>query len=169
MKPMKAKTSWSIIVTRGVLFSLLWWILTDGAAPSWWIGVPAVSLAVIGSIALIPPASVVWYGFLRFVPFFFMRSLMGGVDVAWRAFHPSLPIDPDLVEYPLRLPLGLPRVFMANTVSLLPGTLNAELEQNVLKVHVLDRQGGFMAELDAVEQRVARMFDISLNVGGGGE
>ena len=169
VKPVKADMSWSTIVSRGVLFSLIWWILTDGAAPSWWIGVPAVLLAVTASTALVPPAHLVWYELLRFVPFFLMRSLLGGADVAKRAFHPGMPIAPDLIEYPLRLPPGLPRVFMANTVSLLPGTLSAALDRSVLKVHVLDRRKGSLAELEAVEQSVARMFGASLKVAERGE
>ena len=169
MTLMKSRKSWSSIVLRGGVFSLLWWVLTDGAASSWWIGVPAVLLAVAASAALLPPTTFVWYEFLRFVPFFLIRSLLGGADVAWRAFHPSLPIAPDLIEYPLRLSPGLPRVFMANTVSLLPGTLSAALDRNVLKVHVLDCRRGVLAELKVVEQRVARMFGTSLRLSGGGE
>ena len=53
--------------------------------------------------------------------------LKGGVYVAWRAFDPRMPITPELIEYPLRLPPGLPRVILVNMVSLLPGTLSAEL------------------------------------------
>jgi len=82
--------------------------------------------------------------------------------VAWRAFHPGIPIAPDLLEYTMRLPPGLPRVFMANMVSLLPGTLSAELNRNVLKVHVLDSQQDFLTELEALERSVARMFGVSM-------
>lgn len=162
MTSVNIRNSWSTILLRGGLFSLIWWILTDGAVMSWWIGVPTVLLAIAASAALLPARTFLWYEFLRFVPFFLIRSLLGGVDVAWRVFHPGLPIIPDLVEYPLRLPPGLSRVFMANTVSLLPGTLSAGLERDVLKVHVLDSRSGFPAELEALEKRVARVFGTSL-------
>ena len=158
----KVKMSWLSIVSRGFLFLLIWWILTDGATQSWWFGVPAVLLAVIVSTMLLPPVPLVWHELLRFVPFFLLRSLLGGADVAWRAFHPRMPIAPDLITYPLRLPPGLPQVFMTNTISLLPGTLSAELDQSILKIHVLDSQKDFLAELKLVEQSVARMFDITL-------
>ena len=158
------KMSWPSIVARTSLFALIWWVLSDGATASWWIGAPAVLLAVIASVALVPPIPLVWSELLRFVPFFLQRSLLGGTDVAWRAFHPRLPIAPDLIEYPLQLPPGLPQVFMVNTVSLLPGTLSAALEHNVLKVHVLDRQKSIVTELKALEQIVTRMFDTSPNV-----
>lgn len=167
MKPLKAAIYYSAIVSQVVLFAFIWWIITDGAASSWWIGVPAVLLAVTLSTALIPPVHLNGYELLRFAPFFLMRSLLGGADVAWRAFHPAMPIAPDLIAYPLRLRPGLPQVFMVNAVSLLPGTLSAALEQNVLKVHVLDRRKDFLSELKAVEQSVDRIFDTSLRVSGG--
>lgn len=165
----RAKPGWWTIVSRGVLFAVIWWILTDGAILSWWIGVPAVLLAVIASAGLLPSVPFVWHELLRFAPFFLLRSLLGGADVAWRALHPRMPISPALIEYPLRLPAGLPRVFMANTVSLLPGTLSAALDLSVLKVHVLDRRKDVLSELEAVEQGVARMFGVSLKITEGDE
>ncbi len=162
MIPGTVKNKWSTIISRGILFTLIWWVLTDGTVSSWWIGGPAVVLAVAVGTALIPPVPFMWRRFLRFMPFFFWRSLLGGVDVAWRAFRPSLPIAPTLIDYPLRLPPGLPRIFMANMVSLLPGTLSAALHDNVLTVHVLDRRQDNLAELRAVEHSVARMFKTSL-------
>mgnify|MGYP001813549544 FL=1 len=158
MKQTDHGIDWSTVVSRALLFSLLWWALTDGTAGSWWIGAPAVAGAVIMSVTLVPPLGLVWREVMGFVPFFLWHSLKGGVDVAWRAFHPRMPITPGLIEYPLRLPPGLPRVILVNTVSLLPGTLSAELGAQVLKVHVLDSLGDFLAELEALEQRVGCMF-----------
>jgi len=160
---------WSTVASRGPLFSLLWWILTDGNVQSWWIGVPAVSFAVIASIALLPPVPLVWRELLKFTPYFLWRSLQGGVDVAWRAFHPGMPIAPAVVDYPLRLPPGLPQVMLANIVSLLPGTLSATLDGLALKVHVLDSRGEFVAELKVLEHRVARMCGALLTTSYGGE
>ncbi len=158
MKQTDQGIDWSTVVSRALLFSLLWWALTDGTGGSWWIGAPAVAGAVIISVTLVPSLGLVWREVMGFVPFFLWHSLKGGVDVAWRAFHPRLPITPALVEYPLRLPPGLPRVILVNTVSLLPGTLSAELGGQVLKVHVLDSLGDFLAELEALEERVGCMF-----------
>ena len=147
---------------RALVFALLWWILTEGAMDSWLVGAPVVLLTTLVSMALLPPFSCALTGIIRFVPFFLWHSLRGGVDVAWRAFHPSLPINPDLIDYPLQLPPGLPRVFMVNTVSLLPGTLSAELEADCLKVHVLDSSKDALPELKQVEREVAGVFGISL-------
>ena len=150
------------LVFRTALFALLWWILTEGATNSWLVGAPVVLLAVLASEVLLPGVSWSLPGAVRFVPFFLWHSLHGGVDVARRALHPRLPISPELFDYRWRLPPGLPRVFMANTVSLLPGTLSAELDDAHLRVHVLDETGAFTAELQVVEVHVARLFGLSL-------
>lgn len=147
---------------RAVLFSLIWWILTDGAMNSWLVGVPVVLFATLVSVVLLPPLSWSLTGIVRFAPYFLWRSLYGGIDVARRALHPRLPISPGMYDHRWRLPPGLPRVFMANTVSLLPGTLSAELDEEHLRVHVLDQTGTFASELTIIEVRVARLFGLNL-------
>lgn len=154
--------SWHSILSRGLLFALIWVTLTHGDPGSWWIGLPAILLATFASTALLPPGKFGWLAFLRFLPFFLIRSLLGGIDVAWRVFHPGLPIAPRFADYPLRLPPGLPQVFMASTTSLLPGTLSAELSNNCLKLHLLDGEKEFLPELIAIEEHVARLFGTPL-------
>ncbi len=156
------------LVLRIALFAALWWIVTEGAAGAWVLGAPAVLLAAAVSIALLPPTSLVWSELLRFVPFFLAHSLQGGIDVARRALHPALPIAPGFVDYPLRLPPGLPRVIMINTMVLLPGTLSVEVVENRLTVHVLDERKDYLAEFETVESRVARLFAILLPIAEGG-
>jgi len=162
--PLKINNNPSDIALRILLFALLWLILSEGSPSSWGIGAPAILLAVIASIALIPPVSLAWSEVPAFIGFFLIRSLAGGADVAWRALHPRMPIAPDLITYPLRIPPGLPQVFMINIVNLLPGTLIAELKQDSLTVHVLDRKQQIAIELESVEQRVARLFGVPLPV-----
>lgn len=169
MKHGAREISWSTVASRGLLFSLMWWMLTDGDVSSWWIGAPGVSFAVVVSVVLLPPVRLVWRQVLGFVPIFLRCSVQGGADVARRAFYPRMPIDPALIDYRLRLPPGLPRVILINTVSVLPGTLIVDQEGQILKVHVLDGSGKFMTELKALEHSVARMCDAPLMTFGGGE
>lgn len=152
------KNRWLSVLSRGSILLLLWWILTDGAASSWWIGMPAVLLTLILCTALIPSTVFVWTELYRFLLFFFLHSLLGGVDVARRILQRNISIVPELYEYTMKLPVGLPQVMMANSVGLLPGTLSVVLENNVLTVHVLDKHTDFIAELEAVESNIARMF-----------
>ena len=159
---MGQRVGWSTVVSRALLYSLLWWVLSDGSVASWWVGVPAVSFAVLASAALLPPVPLIWRELVKFSPFFLQRSLQGGADVALRAFHPRMPIAPALIDYPLRLPPGLPRVMLLSIVNLLPGTLSAELAGPVLRVHVLDSLSDVMLELETLETHVARISGVTL-------
>ena len=149
------------IIFRMLFFSIIWIALVNGVMSSLWIGMPAVLISLTVSIYLVPPTTFAWYELFRFSAYFLIRSLIGGIDVARRAYHPALPIKPDLVEYTLRLPPGLARIVMVNTVNLLPGTLVAKLNNKTMKVHVLDRQQDFRLELETVEKHVARLFHTS--------
>ena len=86
------------------------------------------------------------------------RSLCGSIDVARRALHPKMPLEPAFIDYNLSLPNGAPRLFMASVVSLLPGTLSAELLEGYLKVHVLDVKADVVGELQSLESKVGAAF-----------
>ncbi len=152
-----------MVCTRTLLLALLWWALAGEAA--WAFGVPIVLLALGASLALQPaprvrlrPAAL-----LRFAAFFVVQSVRAGIDVARRALSPCPSLAPALLDYRLRLPPGAARVFLADTVSLLPGTLSAELVGNLLRVHVLDERMPVELGLRATETRVAALFGATLS------
>ena len=147
---------------RTMLFVLIWLILTEGVISSWLIGVPVVLLSTIASMLLLPPFPWSLIGLIRIIPFFLWHSLRAAVDVARRALHPKLPISPKLYYYQWHLSPGLPQIFMADMVSLLPGTLSVELREEYLCVHVLDQTGTFISELSLVEEYVAGLFTLKL-------
>jgi multicomponent Na+:H+ antiporter subunit E len=97
---------------------------------------------------------------LGFFLFFLRESLLGAMDVARRALAPSLPLAPDFVRHPMRLPGGPARTLMVSVVSLLPGTLSADLEEDgaTLLVHVLARESA--ASVSRLEARIAWLFDL---------
>ena len=119
---------------------------------------PTVLLTLMLCSALFSSTILVWPRLPRFLLFFFWYSLQGGVDVARRVLQRNISIAPELYVHKMRLPSGLPQVMMANSVGLLPGTLSVEVENNMLTVHVLDKRTDFIAELDAVENNIARLF-----------
>lgn len=155
----------SRLVLRGAALAAIWWALTEGRPGSWLVGGPVIVVAALVSLGLSAGSDWSPGAWLRFMPFFVWHSLKGGVDVAIRAFQPSLPLDPLLVDYPLRLPPGPAPVFMANVASLLPGTLAAGIHGDRLQVHVLDRRGDFRGELEALEGRIAAIFRLPIPVG----
>jgi multisubunit Na+/H+ antiporter MnhE subunit len=85
--------------------------------------------------------------------------LRGGLDVTLRAFRHPLPLKPDLIDYPLRLPPGPTPILMASLVSLMPGTL-AVICEGRLRVHVLDRHSDWHRDLERLEQRIGDVYRI---------
>jgi multicomponent Na+:H+ antiporter subunit E len=152
---------------RAAAFALLWWILTGHSLASWTVGLPVVACATLASVALLAPGSWSVMGLLRFVPFFLWHSLRGGVDVARRALHPGVPIDPLFFDYALRLPPGRARVSLVMVINLLPGTLSASVSADTLRIHALTRSAGTAAEIASIERRIASIFGIPLSVAGG--
>ncbi|MDP1691019.1 MAG: Na+/H+ antiporter subunit E [Burkholderiaceae bacterium] len=152
-----------MLLARTALLATLWWTLAGGTA--WAFGAPVVLLAVGTSFALQPTRRVRLnpIALARFVGFFVLRSVRAGIDVARRALSPDLPLVPALMAYRLRLPPGPSRVFLANTMSLLPGTLSADLSDENLHVHVLDERLPIEPELRAAEVRIAALFGQTLN------
>jgi multicomponent Na+:H+ antiporter subunit E len=100
-----------------------------------------------------------------FALYFVLASLRGGFDVAWRALHPALPIAPRFVEVPLDLPPGQPRTLFVSVLSLMPGTLSADLEEGgrILVVHALSDQAE--ASVAELERRVRGLFAVETERG----
>jgi multicomponent Na+:H+ antiporter subunit E len=127
--------------------------------------VPVLVASTYVSFLLRSPHAWRWnvVGLARFLPVFVWFSLRGGLDVAQRALHPHCPLAPELLVYPLRLPVGPAQVFFANTVSLLPGTLSAELEDSRLTVHILDANLPILDTLGYLESLVSDLFGLHVS------
>lgn len=141
----------AVLPGRALLAGATWWVLTDGATgwDAWAIGVPAVAAAAYLSATLLPAVAGDARGALRFVPYFAFESFSGAVDVARRALHPRMPLAPEVIRHEVHEASDLGRVVVANTTSLLPGTLTLDVDEAALSIHVLDA-----SERDPDENRV---------------
>jgi len=147
-------------LARILMFALLWLILAGTDPTSWIIGVPAVMLAAVYArrLAGAPPADLSAPGIVRFVPYFLWQSLLGGLDVARRVLRPRLRIAPGFHRYPLRLTNPAARVFFLDSVTLLPGTLSADMREGVIELHALDAAADPAPALADLERRVGLLF-----------
>jgi multicomponent Na+:H+ antiporter subunit E len=146
--------------TRLVLFALLWLVLVGTDPVSWIVGVPAVLLASYAAARLstLVGADPRPLRLIAFVPFFVWESVLGGMDVARRVLAPRLRIDPALVSYRPRLKDPAAQVVFLDTISLLPGTLSADIRKGLVQIHALDSDQAMVAGLERLEARVARLF-----------
>jgi len=148
------------IISRIIIYTGTWWVLTKGAADSWPVGIPAVLAAIYIDFKLFRPENTRWSGagLIAFILFFLKSSIYSGMDVVRRTYDPRLPLDPAMIEYPLNLTSSAARTLFICTVSLLPGTLSTALKGHKLVIHVLDVGRPVEDELNIIEDRVAAVF-----------
>ena len=147
-----------------LLYAVLWLVLAGPDPLGWIIGLPTVLFASWASLRLsVKPQRPgqarpsVW-GLLRFLPFFALESVRGGVDVAARVMRPRLRIDPGFQQYRLSLRNPLARVVLLDSISLLPGTLSADLRDDIIVVHALGASSDLEPALQRLERRISRIF-----------
>jgi multicomponent Na+:H+ antiporter subunit E len=158
-------------VTRlALMLALLWIVLTGGTVGSWLVGVVAIALGSWVFVVLNPPAfnaegpryGFRWSALPPFLAHFLGRSAAAGVDVARRTLARRLDLAPEIITLPTVLPAGAPRLLLAATLSLVPGSLSVELEGDSIVLHVLDRHRDTALAVRGTEQHIARLFPVSV-------
>lgn len=142
----------------------LWWLLTDGDPASWAVGLPFVAVAAFAAYRARPAggAGLSPVGIVRFIPMFLRESLRGGVDVARRVLGREVRVAPTFVRYPLRLRTAGAQVMFVNVISLLPGSLAADLRAGHIEIHLLDGTLPVEDELRRLEAAVGRVHGEAL-------
>jgi multicomponent Na+:H+ antiporter subunit E len=76
----------------------------------------------------------------KYVELFAWELLTANIDVAKRVLSPSLPIAPEVVEYELDIETELAITTLANSITLTPGTLTLDHdeEEQKLIIHAID-------------------------------
>jgi multicomponent Na+:H+ antiporter subunit E len=143
------------IVWRAVTFLVLWLVLVGGVDPADRpAGILAIAAATWASLRLLPaaPRRLSPTALARLALRFFRQSIVAGVDVAWRALDPRLPLRPGFVTYAAHLPPPALHA-LCSLMSLSPGTLPAgRNESGAIVVHCLDVGQQIAANLAADER-----------------
>lgn len=157
------------ILVRITLFSLLWWIIVQGRADAWLIGLPAVIVATILSFKLsgylLPKLSLT--GALIFISLFIRESISGGIDVARRTLRPEMLIQPGFDRYRLNIDDPFGRLLFINCISLLPGTLAADLDEKHVDIHMLDIRQDPLPQLQRIETAIINMLRLQVETANG--
>ncbi len=146
-----------------MVLAVIWGALTDWRPDAVVFGGPAVLLGAAVSLLLPDSAHVrlSLRGGVQFILWFCVQATRGAVDVALRAFAPQMPLQPGFRTHTLRLPHGAPRIAFVNTITLLPGTLSAEVHGDILTVHMLDTRADLCSDLSELETRIRALFSLA--------
>jgi multicomponent Na+:H+ antiporter subunit E len=146
-----------VLVRFGIFVAL--WLVLDGAKPAGLlIGLPAAALAAWISLPLLPPSRnrPRLMALLSLGLHFLRSSVVAGVDVAIRAFHPRLPLRTGFVTCECRIPTGSQRDLFLSMGSLMPGTLPVAEEDGRIVLHCLDTQQPVAKQTADHEARLVR-------------
>ena len=147
------------LVVRALLYFGLWLVIDQSTKPAnLVVGVLATVAATWASLRLLPPATGrVRIGVLvLLLPRFLWQSIVAGVDVARRAFAPTLRLQPGFVDYPVGLPRGSARNAFEAISSLLPGSVPTAETEALIEYHALDTSQPVVQQLAAEEQAYAK-------------
>ncbi|RJT06527.1 Na+/H+ antiporter subunit E [Halococcus sp. IIIV-5B] len=90
----------------------------------------AEEFAFASTVRVLPAA-------IAYLTLFAKELIVANLDVVYRVLSPSMPIDPDVVAIPLRVETDAAVTTIANSITLTPGTLTMDYdeESNTLYVH----------------------------------
>jgi multicomponent Na+:H+ antiporter subunit E len=76
-----------------------------------------------------------------YIPVFLYKLVLANFDMAYRVLSPRLPINPRIVKVPTNLSDDFLKLVLANSITLTPGTLSLDVEEDGVLVHWVNVKG----------------------------
>ena len=134
-----------------------WQHLTVGVFVAWFVAFMTGDLFIKRPHVLKHPMR---YGYFVFyyLPVFLWEVIKANIDVAYRVLHPKLPINPGIVKVKTTLKSDTALTFLANSITLTPGTLSVDIdsEKSVLYVHWIDVKA---KDIDSATRIIVERFE----------
>ena len=87
---------------------------------------------------------------------FFVELIKSNIDVALRVIKPSLPINPGIVKTKTVLKSKMARMILTNSITLTPGTLTVDIEDDILYIHWIDVKS---EDIDVATEKIVKKFE----------
>jgi multicomponent Na+:H+ antiporter subunit E len=132
------------------------------------VGVALLTAVIFGKYLPVKPSQLLspvrWFWLLAYIPVFSYMCLKCNIDVALRVLSPGLQLKPGIVKIRTSLKSDIARVFLANSITLTPGTMTVELRDDVLYIHWIevgsdDPVEASKAIIGPFEYFLSRIFD----------
>jgi multicomponent Na+:H+ antiporter subunit E len=99
-----------------------------------------------------------------YIPVFLYKLVVANFDIAYRVLSPGLPINPKVVKVPTNLKSDFLKLVLSNSITLTPGTLTLDVEEDGLLIHCVNAPGE-----SAEEYKKAISQDFETLLGGKAE
>lgn len=130
------------IIVAWLLSLAMWMLLFWSASPAVIAGGAIFGLAAALAAGRLLPKSVGrildprrWFWVAVYIPYFLYYVVRANLDIMLRLLNPDMPIQPGIVKVQTSLTSPMARMFLANSISLTPGTLTLDLDGPDLYVH----------------------------------
>lgn len=99
--------------------------------------------------------------FLWYIPLFIWECIKANLDGAYRLIHPDCPIRPGIVKVKTSLKSDTGLTFLANTLTLKPGTMTVDIDKEAgfLYVHWVDVKS---RDIEKNTELIVRKFETIL-------
>ena len=99
-----------------------------------------------------------YFWFVYYVPLFLWECFKANIDGAYRVIHPRLPMRPGIVKVKTTLKGAVGLTFLANTLTLMPGTMTVDIdrENGFLYVHWVEVKS---ADIDKATALIVEKFE----------
>lgn len=87
---------------------------------------------------------------------FFIELIKSNIDVALRVIKPSLPINPGIVKTKTVLKSKMARMILTNSITLTPGTLTVDIEDDILYIHWIDVESD---DINVATEKIVKKFE----------
>jgi multicomponent Na+:H+ antiporter subunit E len=97
--------------------------------------------------------------FIKYLPWLLYQILLSNIHVAYLALSPKMPIDPKIITFKTRLKKDISLAVFANSITLTPGTITADIADGEYHVHALSKKVAEDLLTGEMENKVAGIFE----------
>jgi multicomponent Na+:H+ antiporter subunit E len=88
------------------------------------------------------------------------QVIRSNIDVAYRILSPAMPISPNVFTVNATQKTDLGRVMYANSITLVPGTVTMDVDEDVFTVHALTRDAAADLKTGNMNRQVCAVEDV---------
>jgi multicomponent Na+:H+ antiporter subunit E len=96
---------------------------------------------------------------VAYIFIFIWQLILANIDVAKRVLSPSLPINPGIVKVKTGLKSPLAKVMLTSSITLTPGTLSLNVQDDEIFIHWIDVKGN---DVESASKAIVAVFEQGL-------
>ncbi|MHC4850322.1 MAG: Na+/H+ antiporter subunit E [Planctomycetota bacterium] len=165
----KSELRWAQVVNQALFFALIW-IVFSGKFDAFHLTLGAVSIAIVlvfnGAVRRLSPAHggpaarqpFRWGEAIFYFPWLLWQIVVSALYVTKLTLIGEAVIDPRIVRFRSDQPNEVAQVILGNSITLTPGTLTLDIDEDEYVIHALDQHSATGLVTGDMPQRVARMW-----------